>query len=303
MKFLQQQIRDIKAAMKRYIDSEFETRAEMERLEEQLETRMGQIEGWTRSLNELSLSEIVVEKEPGETPDVISIYEDEGDLESLGIETLRKRIERLESELRGMQVNLRCIGEWQEKRSTWQDLSQVYAVIDTERSQAKENMEGLVKKRHDEFMAGLLTISQHLRQMYSLITMGGTAELELVDSLDPFSEGILFSVMPPRKTWKTVSNLSGGEKTLASLALVFALHCYRPCPIYVMDEIDAALDFRNVSIVASYIRSRTNESAQFIVISLRNDMFEQADRLVGIYKPNNQTRAIAVDPRMQVGVF
>ena len=56
---------------------------------------------------------------------------------------------------------------------------------------------------------------------------GGDAELELVDSLDPFSEGIVFSVRPPKKSWKNISNLSGGEKTLSSLALVFALHYYK----------------------------------------------------------------------------
>ena len=58
----------------------------------------------------------------------------------------------------------------------------------------------------------------------------------------------MFSVRPPKKSWKNISNLSGGEKTLSSLALVFALHYYKPTPLYVMDEIDAALDFRNVSI-------------------------------------------------------
>lgn len=65
-----------------------------------------------------------------------------------------------------------------------------------------------------------------------------------------------FSVRPPKKSWKQISNLSGGEKTLSSLALVFALHHYKPTPLYVMDEIDAALDFRNVSIVANYIKVR-----------------------------------------------
>lgn len=89
-----------------------------------------------------------------------------------------------------------------------------------------------------------------------MITLGGDAELELVDSLDPFSEGIVFSVRPPKKSWKNISNLSGGEKTLSSLALVFALHHYKPSPLYVMDEIDAALDFKNVSIVAHYIKVR-----------------------------------------------
>eukprot|EP00238_Polyblepharides_amylifera_P014437 CAMPEP_0196590692 /NCGR_PEP_ID=MMETSP1081-20130531/67277_1 /TAXON_ID=36882 /ORGANISM="Pyramimonas amylifera, Strain CCMP720" /LENGTH=152 /DNA_ID=CAMNT_0041913851 /DNA_START=73 /DNA_END=531 /DNA_ORIENTATION=- len=134
-----------------------------------------------------------------------------------------------------------------------------------------------------------------LKEMYQMITLGGDAELELVDSLDPFSEGIVFSVRPPKKSWKNISNLSGGEKTLSSLSLVFALHHYKPTPLYVMDEIDAALDFKNVSIVAHYIKERT-KNAQFIIISLRNNMFELADRLVGIYKTDNTTKSIAINP-------
>ena len=66
---------------------------------------------------------------------------------------------------------------------------------------------------------------------FQMITLGGDAELELVDSLDPFTEGIVFSVRPPKKSWKNISNLSGGEKTLSSLALVFALHYYKPTPL------------------------------------------------------------------------
>jgi structural maintenance of chromosome 4 len=95
---------------------------------------------------------------------------------------------------------------------------------------------------------------------------------------------------------------------------VFALHHYKPTPLYgcafslllipyllagkkryVMDEIDAALDFKNVSIVANYIKERT-KNAQFIIISLRNNMFELANRLVGIYKTANQTKTVAINP-------
>ncbi|KAI8647730.1 RecF/RecN/SMC N terminal domain-containing protein, partial [Parasitella parasitica] len=70
-----------------------------------------------------------------------------------------------------------------------------------------------------------------------------------------------------------------------------------PTPLYVMDEIDAALDFRNVSIVANYIAERTKD-AQFVIISLRNNMFELADRLVGIYKTSHCTKSIAINPNM-----
>ena len=116
-------------------------------------------------------------------------------------------------------------------------------------------------------MAGFNVISLRLKEMYQMITLGGDAELELVDSMDPFAEGIVFSVRPPKKSWKNIANLSGGEKTLSSLALVFALHHYKPTPLYVMDEIDAALDFRNVSIVANYIKTRCKNWSSAICAS------------------------------------
>ncbi|GAX79884.1 hypothetical protein CEUSTIGMA_g7324.t1 [Chlamydomonas eustigma] len=65
--------------------------------------------------------------------------------------------------------------------------------------------------------------------------------------------------------------------------------------MYVMDEIDAALDFKNVSIVGHYIKDRT-QNAQFVIISLRNNMFELAYRLVGIYKTNNSTKTVTINP-------
>jgi structural maintenance of chromosome 4 len=90
-------------------------------------------------------------------------------------------------------------------------------------------------------------------------------------------------------------NLSGGEKTLSSLSLIFALHHYKPSPLYVLDEIDAALDFKNVSIIANYIKDQTKNS-QFIIISLRNHMFELANLLVGIYKTQDITKCLTYNP-------
>ena len=79
---------------------------------------------------------------------------------------------------------------------------------------------------------------------------------------------------------------------MSSLSLIFALHYYKPTPLYFMDEIDAALDYKNVSIVADYIRKRTKD-AQFIIISLRNNMFDSANTLIGIYKVKDKTKVIS----------
>ncbi|RNF14275.1 putative structural maintenance of chromosome protein 4 [Trypanosoma cruzi] len=144
-------------------------------------------------------------------------------------------------------------------------------------------------------MECFVRVQERLREVYQLLTHGGDADLELVDANDPF-EGIHFVVRPPKKSWKQISNLSGGEKTLSSLALIFALHDIKPTPIYVMDEIDAALDFRNVSIVANYLL-RQASGAQFIIISLRNNMFEMAHQLVGVCKVKDVTRTLVLMPR------
>jgi structural maintenance of chromosome 4 len=193
-------------------------------------------------------------------------------------------------------ANMGAIAEYRKKEADYLSRVGELDVVTEERNNARKKHEDLRRQRLEMFMDGFGLITLKLKEMYQMITLGGDAELELVDSLDPFSEGIVFSVRPPKKSWKNISNLSGGEKTLSSLALVFALHHFKPTPLYVMDEIDAALDFKNVSIVANYIKERTR-NAQFIIISLRNNMFELADRLVGIYKTNNCTKSVSINPR------
>ncbi|XP_050230280.1 structural maintenance of chromosomes protein 4-like [Mercurialis annua] len=201
----------------------------------------------------------------------------------------------LEAQLKEMNPNLDSISEYRVKVSSYNARVEELNMVTQQRDDLKKQHDEWRKKRLDEFMAGFNTISLKLKEMYQMITLGGDAELELVDSLDPFSEGVVFSVRPPKKSWKNIANLSGGEKTLSSLSLVFALHHYKPTPLYVMDEIDAALDFKNVSIVGHYVKDRTKD-AQFIIISLRNNMFELADRLVGIYKTDNCTKSITINP-------
>ncbi|CCI46058.1 unnamed protein product [Albugo candida] len=193
-------------------------------------------------------------------------------------------------------VNMQALIEYQEKVQELQTRTSELEEATSNRDEKRLELERLQRKRLDDFMKGFGVITLKLKEMYQMITLGGDAELELVDSLDPFSEGVVFSVRPFKKSWKPISNLSGGEKTLASLALVFALHHYKPTPLYVMDEIDAALDYRNVSIVGNYIKERTR-NAQFIIISLRNNMFELADRLVGIYKTDNTTKTVTINPK------
>ncbi|KAF4103742.1 hypothetical protein G5714_014729 [Onychostoma macrolepis] len=218
-------------------------------------------------------------------------------LEDIGNpDVIKNEIALLEDRCSNMKPNLGAIAEFKKKEELYLQRVAELDNITTQRDAFKKGCEDLRKQRLHEFMAGFNIITNKLKENYQMLTLGGDAELELVDSLDPFSEGIMFSVRPPKKSWKKIYNLSGGEKTLSSLALVFALHHFKPTPLYFMDEIDAALDFKNVSIVACYIYEQT-KNAQFIIISLRNNMFEMADRLIGIYKTHNTTKNVAINPK------
>ena len=102
---------------------------------------------------------------------------------------------------------------------------------------------------------------------------------------EPYLEGINYNCVAPGKRFQPMLNLSGGEKTIAALALLFAIHSYQPAPFFVLDEIDAALDNTNIGKVASYIESRASnseDSMNVIVISLKDEFYSHADGLIGV---------------------
>ena len=260
---------------------------ELEKLLKDVEEKEAAVRKWDHKIGELELH--IIEDEQPEPFKVLP----EEESEKLNKNFLQKEIADLDKELGQMKPNFSSIEEYKKKEEVYISRIAELNEITEKRDKLKENYDKIRTQRLSEFKVGFETISLKLKEMYRMITMGGDAELEWVDSLDPFSEGINFTVRPNKKSWKQMKNLSGGEKTLSSLSLIFALHYYKPSPLYVMDEIDAALDFKNVSIVANYIKQRTRNT-QFIIISLRNDMYELADRLIGIYKVS-QCDAIRID--------
>lgn len=126
--------------------------------------------------------------------------------------------------------------------------------------------------------------------------MGGKAYLSLDDSEEPYNGGIKFTAMPPMKRYRDMEYLSGGEKTVAALALLFAIHSFHPAPFFVMDEVDAALDNINVLKLCNYIKQRSKD-LQCIVISLKDLFYEQSNGLVGICRDvsSNSSRTLTLD--------
>lgn len=127
-------------------------------------------------------------------------------------ESLLWKLKILLEKLKNAKPDLRVLKDYRKREEEFLRRAQDLDQVTEQRDAKKQEYDNLRKQRLDEFMSGFNTISLKLKEMYQMITLGGNAELELVDSMDPFSEGIIFSVMPPKKSWKNISNLSGGEK-------------------------------------------------------------------------------------------
>jgi energy-coupling factor transporter ATP-binding protein EcfA2 len=119
------------------------------------------------------------------------------------------------------------------------------------------------------------------------------------DSTEPYLAGLKYHAMPPLKRFRDMEHLSGGEKTIAALALLFAIHSYQPSPFFVLDEVDAALDNVNVGRVAKYVKEHATPGMQFIVISLKAGFFQESESLVGVMRDQAKmsSRVVSLDVR------
>ena len=124
-------------------------------------------------------------------------------------------------------------------------------------------------------------INTYFGETFQEMFGGGKGELALEYPAEPLSCGIEIRVQPPGKQLKTITLLSGGEKAFVAIALYFAILKVRPTPFCLLDEIDAALDDRNVERFASYLRNFSSKT-QFLIITHRRGTMEAADVLYGV---------------------
>ena len=142
-------------------------------------------------------------------------------------------------------------------------------------------IDGLTTEMTEIFVREFAKINEYFGATFTEMFGGGRASLELEDKTQPLTCGIEIRVQPPGKQLKTITLLSGGEKAFVTIALYFAILKVRPTPFCMLDEIDAALDDRNVGRFAGYLRNLC-EKTQFIVITHRRGTMEAADVLYGV---------------------
>jgi len=219
---------------------------------------------------------------------------------------LTERITALTMELEKLNPNMRAIDRLESVETRLKQTDEEYELSKIAAQEAKDAFKTVKDKRYDLFNKAFSHIQEQITHVYKDLTrseaypLGGQAYLDVEEDTDmPYLSGIKYHAMPPLKRFRDMEHLSGGEKTMAALALLFAIHSYQPSPFFVLDEVDAALDNANVDKIKKYIREHAGPGMQFIVISLKSGLFQDSESLVGVYRDQdvNSSRTLTLDLR------
>lgn len=218
-------------------------------------------------------------------------------------EQLQEKIASLNAELEKLNPNMRAIDRLDAVESRLKSTEQDFEQARKAAKQSRDAFNAVKEQRFDLFNKAFTHISEQISHVYKDLTrsatfpLGGQAYLDIEDSDAPYLSGIKYHAMPPLKRFRDMEHLSGGEKTMAALALLFAVHSYQPSPFFVLDEVDAALDNANVEKIRNYIRDHAGPGMQFIVISLKTGLFQGSESLVGVYRDQdaNSSNTLTLD--------
>ncbi|XP_067880258.1 structural maintenance of chromosomes protein 1A isoform X2 [Heterodontus francisci] len=181
--------------------------------------------------------------------------------------------------------NMKAMEKLDSVRDKFQETSEEFEAARKRAKKAKQAFEQIKKERFDRFNACFEAVATNIDEIYKALSRNSSAQAFLgpENPEEPYLDGINYNCVAPGKRFRPMDNLSGGEKTVAALALLFAIHSYKPAPFFVLDEIDAALDNTNIGKVANYIKEQSVSNFQAVVISLKEEFYTKADALIGVY--------------------
>jgi len=208
--------------------------------------------------------------------------EPEPDEKPVSVEELKKKIGALDQQLQAMgDVNLRAVEEYDSENGRLEEFQSEVLRLTTEKGELVGLVGEIEKKKREKISEVVTQVNTNFREIYGELSAGGEGEIALENPDDPLAGGLLIKARPVGKTVARLEQLSGGEKSLASLAFIFSMQRYDPSPLYVFDEVDMSLDGLNAEFVGRLLRHNA-ERAQFIVISLRKVTLKFAHHLFGV---------------------
>ncbi|MBN9394446.1 MAG: chromosome segregation protein SMC [Candidatus Melainabacteria bacterium] len=197
------------------------------------------------------------------------------------VEQLRQQVDRLERRMRALEpVNMKALEDYNQTEERQKELADNLDTLAVEREEIGQRILGYGELKKNTFMEAFTAINQNFQDIFAELSHG-TGRLELENPENPFEGGLIIRAQPRDKKMQRIEALSGGEKSLTALSFVFAFQRFAPAPFYAFDEVDMMLDGANAERLAQMVK-RQSETAQFVVVSLRRPMIENADHAAGV---------------------
>lgn len=233
----------------------------------------------------------------------IRLQQLEGQLRQFGygqpLETNPRLVQEAETTIRMMQFEMERIGavnqlaasHYDEQISRYRELSVRLNELEREKQAIVQFMDEIEAKKRKVFMTAFEKINASLKIYFSKMTGGGEAVLKLENPEEPFSGGIDMIVQFPNKPSIVVSGASGGERSVSAVSFIFSLKEFTPASFYILDEVDAHLDAFHTTKLAEVLLEEAGK-IQFIVISLRPEMVNKAQKVYGVYERNGVSNVV-----------
>ncbi len=207
-------------------------------------------------------------------------FKDQG--EEFDIKETMIQISRMKNQITALgYVNINAIEEYKTEGARYEEMNAQIEDLRKAEEDAVRIIKDLSAEMLEQFNAEFVKIQENFTKVFKELFGGGNARLELLPSDDPLTAGVDIIAQPPGKAVSNITLLSGGEKTMTAIAILFAILKLKPMPFCFLDEIEAALDDANIDRCAKYVKSFSNDT-QFIVITHRKPTMEVVDSLYGV---------------------
>ncbi len=221
--------------------------------------------------------------------DQVELYTDKTE------EALKKEIWEFERMVQRLgNVNLRALEIYDAVEKEYKSLLTKKESLLKEKDEVFVMMNEIETRKKELFMKTFDAINQHFQEIFAALSTKGQAFLEVENEKDLFTAGVSIKVRITGKKFLDIRSLSGGEKTMTALALIFSIQEYDPASFYIFDEVDAALDKMNSDKLAKLVR-KYSDKAQYILISHNDGLISEAETLYGVsMTPDNMSKVVSL---------
>jgi len=190
-------------------------------------------------------------------------------------------------------VNLKALEIYEKIEEEYEKILSKVEKLKVEKEDVLNMINEIELNKKSLFMKTFNVLNNNFKNTFSMLSNKGAAHMDVEDAENPFNAGVDIKVRLTNKKYLDINSLSGGEKTLAALAFIFAIQEYEPAPFYLFDEVDAALD-KNNSELLSKLLSKYSETAQYIVISHNDAVITEAEQIYGVSMQDGVSKIVSL---------